>query len=74
MIKGEEGVFLALGLARAGYLSGNRGWLEHARDLLEESLEALMARPPAYAGRALAMVLRAAPDVILMTVDSDRLR
>jgi hypothetical protein len=64
-VRKENAAFLALGLARAGQLSGDDKLLRVARCTLEEGLRTLAAEPPLCPGRALAVILRCAPEVIL---------
>jgi len=66
-VKQEDACFLALGLARAGYVSGDAGLKRMARHLLEEGLRELQQNPPRYPGRALSVVMRSVFDVIAMT-------
>ena len=64
-VQGEDHAFIALGLARAGQLAGSRRMLYLARQALERGLRDLAEDPPEYPGRALAVVGRTAPEVIL---------
>jgi hypothetical protein len=66
-VRKEDAAFLALGLARAGSLGGDDKLLRSARRTLEEGLGALRADPPDCPGRALAVVLRCAPEVVLLS-------
>ena len=73
-VQREYLAFLALGLARAGFLEGDRRMMTQARGLLKRGFRELMERPPRYPGRALAVVLRCAPDVLLMTREAGRIK
>lgn len=67
-----ENALIALGLARAGQLSGERYFLKLAGKSLEQGMRALIDRTPEYPGKALALIGRAAPDVILACRESGR--
>jgi len=65
VVRVENTAFLALGLARGAGLRKDSRIRRISRQVLEQGFKMLMKEPPASPGRALSVVLRCAPQVIL---------